>query len=182
MHKVTQGSTLFGMAAEFDSVQDILWAAKEARAAGFTRMDAYTPFPIHGLDDAIGFRDSRVKWIIFFSGLFGGCFGLWLQWWVSTQAYPVNVGGKPFFSWPAFVPVTFECTILLASFGAFFGMLALNGLPKPYHPIFNAKNFELASQNRFFLCIEGDDPKFDVSETRSFLESLEPLTISEVEA
>jgi hypothetical protein len=174
-------SSLYGLVAEFKDPEDILQAAKRVREAGYRRMDAYTPFPVHGMDEAIAFEDNRVPWTIFICGLLGAAGGYFLQYYISVMDFPINSGGRPYHSWPAFIPVTFECTILLASFGAFIGMLAYNGLPKPYHPIFNAPRFELASQDRFFLCIEAADPKFDREETERFLESLKPQLVSAVE-
>lgn len=181
MLRATTEPRLYGLVAEFDDPDAVVSAASAAFDAGYRRMDAYSPFPVHGLADAIGFRDNRVPWMIFFCGLAGASGGLLLQWFTSAVDYPWNVGGKPFFSWPAFIPVTFECTILLAAFGAVFGMLAMNGLPRPYHSIFNAPRFERASQDRFFLCIEADDPRFDVTETARFLRGLAPLNVAEVE-
>ncbi|HZO87624.1 MAG TPA: DUF3341 domain-containing protein [Chthonomonadaceae bacterium] len=173
--------SIFGLVAEFREPEEIVEAAKHAREAGYRQMDAYTPFPVHGLSEALDFEDNRVPWIIFLSGLSGAILGYLMQVFISVVDFPLNVGGRPYHSWPAFVPVTFECTILLASFGATIGMLALNGLPRPYHPIFNAPRFELASQDRFFLCIEATDPKFDRERTEQFLEGLHPVSVSEVE-
>ncbi|HRI42613.1 MAG TPA: DUF3341 domain-containing protein [Fimbriimonadaceae bacterium] len=172
--------TLYGIVAEFLSPEEILDAAERAREAGYTRLDAYTPFPVHGLDDAIKFFDPRIKWMIFFAGLFGGAAGLAFIYFTAVIDYPLNVGGRPLFSWPSFVPVTFECTILFASLTAFFGMLALNGLPKPFHPIFDAERFELASQTSFFLCVESQDPMFDPGKTKDFLQSLGAHNVCEV--
>ena len=171
---------LYGIVAEFNTPDEVVRAARKARKEGYSAMDAYTPFPVHGLDEAIHFEDNRIKWMIFLMGLLGGGFGLWLIWWINTTEYPMNVGGRPLFSWPSFIPVTFECTVLFASLTAFFGMLALNGLPQPHHPIFNAENFERCSQDKFYLCIEACDPKFDAVETASFLETLHAENVSEV--
>ena len=171
---------LYGIVAEFNTPDEVVRAARKARKEGYSAMDAYTPFPVHGLDEASHFEDNRIKWMIFLMGLLGGGFGLWLIWWINTTEYPMNVGGRPLFSWPSFIPVTFECTVLFASLTAFFGMLALNGLPQPHHPIFNAENFERCSQDKFFLCIEACDPKFDAVETASFLETLHAENVSEV--
>lgn len=171
---------LYGMVAEFLSPEAILDAAEKTRAAGYTRLDAYTPFPVHGLDDAIKFSDARIKWLIFFMGLFGGAAGLSFIYFTAVIDYPMNVGARPMFSWPSFIPVTFECTILFASLTATFGMLALNGLPKPYHPIFDAERFDLASQTSFFLCVESQDPEFDPMKTREFLQGLGAHNVSEV--
>jgi hypothetical protein len=171
----------YGLIAEFVEPEAVLAAASRAREAGYRRIEAYSPFPVHGLADAIGPEDHRVKWIIFFGGVLGACSGYALQYWVSAIAYPHNVGGKPLHSWPAFIPITFECMVLFASFAAVLGMLALNGLPRPYHSVFNAKNFDRASRDRFFLCIEADDPLYDPDETRRFLMGLRPVEVSEVE-
>ena len=179
-HATTHEQGVFGVAASFDNPEDLLVAAHRAREAGYTKMDAYTPFPVHGLPDAIGFHDNRVPWIIFFCGLAGALGGYALQYYVSVIDYPLNVGGRPLHSWPTFIPVTFECTILLAALGAVFGMLGLNGFPKPYDPMFNAPGFERVSQDRFFLCIEADDPKFDVQEITRLMQSLNAEAVSEV--
>jgi hypothetical protein len=174
-------AALYGLMAEFDDPDVILDAATKARDAGYKRMEAYSPFPVHGLHEAVGFRDNRMPWIIFFAGLAGAAAGYALQYYVSVVAYPMNVGGRPHHSWPSFIPITFETTVLFAAFGAVIGMLALNGLPLPYHPVFNAPGFERASQDRFFLCIEAADPKFDAKGTEQFLASLNPIQVSAVE-
>lgn len=172
---------IFGVVAEFERPEEVLAAAKETRKAGYSHIDAYTPFPIHGMSEAIGFKDPRVQWTIFLAGLAGGVFGFLFMCWVSAVDYPHNVGGRPLISWPSFIPVTFECTVLMASFAAFFGMLAYNKLPIAHHPIFNARGFERASQDRFILCIESTDPQFDLSEARRFLEGLPDVKgVSEV--
>jgi hypothetical protein len=172
---------LHGIIAEFESAEDLLHAAQRARQAGYTRMDAYSPFPVHGLSEAIGFEDHKVPWVVFLAGVVGAIAGFSLQYYISVVDYPINVGGRPHLSWPSFIPVTFETTVLFAAFGAFIGMLALNGLPQPYHPVFNAPRFERASQDRFFLCIEASDPQFDRVKTRHFLENLGARLVSEVE-
>lgn len=172
---------LHGIIAEFESAEELLHAAKRARKAGYTQMDAYSPFPVHGLSEAIGFEDHKVPWIVFLAGVLGAIAGFSLQYYISVVDYPLNVGGRPFLSWPSFIPVTFETTVLFAAFGAFIGMLALNGLPQPYHPLFNAPRFERASQDRFFLCIEAKDPLLDRTKTRQFLENLGARLVSEVE-
>ncbi|MER3473338.1 MAG: DUF3341 domain-containing protein [Armatimonadota bacterium] len=172
---------LYGIIAEFESAEELLHAAKRAREAGYTQMDAYSPFPVHGLSEAIGFEDHKVPWTVFLAGVVGAIAGFSLQYYISVVDYPLNVGGRPFLSWPSFIPVTFETTVLFAAFGAFIGMLAFNGLPQPYHPVFNAPRFERASQDRFFLCIEAKDPLFDRTKTRQFLENLGARLVSEVE-
>ncbi len=171
----------YGLVAEFDSPERLMDAAEAARDAGYRKMDAYTPFPVHGLSEAIGFSDKKVPWTVFLCGLCGCFLGYSMEWYTAVIDYPLNVGGKPLNALPAFIPVAYESTILLASFGAFFGMLIYNGLPRPYHSIFNAKNFERASQDRFFLAIEAKDKQYDPDETKKFLESCRPLAVSEVE-
>ena len=169
-----------GLMAEFDDPQSLVTATTRAREEGYRRMDAYSPFPIEELHEALGSHHTRLPLIVLIGGLCGGIGGYLLQYWVSVIAYPVNIGGKPMHSWPAFIPVTFECTILAAALSCVLGMLALNGLPMPYHPVFNLPRFALASRNRFFLCIESRDPKFDLDKTRHFLETLGPREVSTV--
>src|SRR5476651_2663054 len=169
-----------GLMAEFDDPQSLVTATERAHREGYRRMDAYSPFPIEELHEALGSQHTRLPLIVLIGGLCGCIGGYALQYWSAVVAYPLNVGGKPFHSWPAFIPVTFECTILVAALSAVLGMLALNGLPMPYHPVFNVPRFALASRNRFFLCIEASDTLFDVETTRSFLETLEPREVSTV--
>jgi hypothetical protein len=169
MHVESAKNPLYGVIAEFDSADDILEAAKRVYSEGYRKIEAYSPFPVHGLAEALGPDDNRIKWMIAGGGLIGVVGGLGLEYWVSSIAYPHNVGGKPLWSWPLFVPPAYECMILGACLTAFVGMFALNGLPRPHHPIFNAKRFELASQDRFFLCVEAEDPKFDKEEVSKFL-------------
>src|SRR5581483_6259528 len=171
---------LYGLMAEFDTPTALVAAARRAYQAGYRRMDAYSPFPIEELHEAIGAHHTRLPLLVLLGGVAGGLGGYALQYWVSAVAYPLNVGGKPFHSWPAFIPVTFECTILVAALSAVLGMLALNGLPMPYHPVFNAPRFALASRNRFFLCVESKDPKFDLERTRRFLNTLNPREVTTV--
>jgi len=173
---------LYGLLAEFDSPTAIVSAAEKTYEAGYRSIDAYTPFPIEELAEAIGFRKNSIALVVLVSGLIGGLSGLGLQIWTSAIAYPLNIGGRPLISWPSFIPATFEMTILLAAFGAVLGMLALNGLPMPYHPVFNAPRFELASRTHFFLCVESKDPKFDPVTTRQFLLSLGANEVSDVES
>lgn len=174
---------LYGIVAEFNEPEEILVAAHAAREAGYKRMDAYTPYPVHHLDEALGMSNTRMGWVVLLMGIFGGSLMFFMQWFATTQHYPLNVGGRPLFSWPQYIVITFEGTVLFAAFTAAFFMLARNGLPRLHHPIFNTPNFEHATRDKFFLCIEADDAEFDVAKTRAFLEGLtpKPLRVSEVE-
>jgi hypothetical protein len=173
--------SVYGLMAEFDTPEDLLEAAQRAYAEGYRRMDAYSPFPVVGLSEAIGFHGTRLPLVVLIGGIAGGLGGYLLQYYTAVIDYPLNVGGRPLHSWPAFIPVTFETTVLLAALCAVLGMLALNGLPRPYHPVFNVPRFELASRNLFFLCIESVDPHFDSERTWQFLECLGPRQVHEVE-
>jgi len=175
-----KSSVIYGLMAEFEDPTSLVTATERAHHEGYRCMDAYSPYPIEELHDALGARHTRLPLIVLIGGLVGCIGGYALQYWSSVIAYPLNIGGKPLHSWPAFIPVTFECTILAAALSCVLGMLALNGLPMPYHPVFNLARFALASRNRFFLCIEAKDPKFDLEATRRFLESLEPREVSTV--
>lgn len=168
--------------AEFDDPSLIVAAAKRTYEAGYRHINAYSPYPIEELAEAIGFRRNMVPLATLVCGLLGAAGGFALQYWTSAIAYPLNVGGRPLLSLPAFIPVTFECTILLASFGAFLGNLMMNRLPQPYHPVFNVPSFARASQDRYFLCVKSDDPKFNDAETRAFLESLGAKEVTNVES
>lgn len=171
---------LYGLAASFDSPEQIVEAAERIHEAGYRKAEGYTPFAVKGLCEALGFHRSGVPLIVFCGGMFGGIGGFFMMWYANVVSYPWNIGGKPPNSWPAFIPITFEMTVLGAGLLALFGMLVLNGLPAPYHPMFRAPNFELASQTQFFICIEAADPLFDPERTRIFLESLHPLAVMEV--
>lgn len=175
-----EAPALYGVTAEFDDPDALVAAAGKTRAEGYRKFDAYSPFPIHGLAEEMGFEDVRIPWMAFFGGLTGAIIGLGFQTFVAVVDYPWNVGGKPLFSWPQFFPITFEATVLCTGLTTFVAQFALNGLPKPYNPIFNAQGFERASQDRFFLCIESRDPKFDVDATAEFLRSLGALNVAEV--
>jgi hypothetical protein len=175
------GSRLYGLMAEFHAPQEVLAAARAAHDAGYRRMDAFTPYPMEELSAALGHHHSRVPLIVLLGGLAGAAGGYLLQYWAAVVNYPMNVGGRPVHSWPAFIVPTFEMTILCAALAAVLGMFALNGLPMPYHPVFNAKNFALASRDRYFLLIEARDPRFDRAATERFLLTLGPSEVSEVE-
>jgi hypothetical protein len=176
----TPQPSIHGLMAEFDSPTALVAAAEKARLAGFRQMDAYTPIPIDELEEALGLQRTRLPILVFLGGLVGGLGGYGLQYWSQTMAYTMNVGGRPFHSWPQFIPVTFETTVLGAALTAFVGMWALNRLPQPYHPVFNVPEFARASTDRFFLCIEATDPRFDRTGTRQFLEGLKPVGVSDV--
>jgi len=172
----------YGLMAEFENPDDLLSAAQRTYAEGYRQVDAFTPFPVEGLAEAIGFHKTHVPQLCLLGGL-TGCFGgFFLQWWPNVIGYPLNIGGKPHNSWPSFIPITFELTILFAGLATVFGMLALNGFPMPYHPVFNAPNFGLASRDRFFLCIMAEDEKYDAQKTREFLQSLNAHEVSEIES
>jgi hypothetical protein len=194
---------LYGYVAEFETPTALVQAAERARAEGYTRMDAYSPFPVEGLAEGLGSKKTLMPLVILIGGICGLIGGYFLQYYTmsidyppssgegtsrlwpsfmptSLQPYPMNVGGRPLHSWPSFIPVTFECTVLIASLSAVFGLLALCGLPMPYHPLFNVPRFALASRSRFFLCIEAADPRFDKERTRQLLDGLQPLEVSEV--
>lgn len=171
---------IFGLAAEFETHEELVRAAEKAYERGFRKMDAYAPFPVEGLAEALG-KKNHIPLLVLLGGILGGCSGYYMEWFANVVSYPINIGGRPLHSWPAFIPITFELTVLGASLTGFFGSLVLNRLPRPYHPMFNLPEFERASQDRFFICIEAGDPRFDREETRKFLAELMPITIAEVE-
>lgn len=172
---------LYGLMAEFDNPTALVSATAKAHQEGYRKMDAYAPYPIEELHHALGAPASKLPMIVFVGGLIGAVSGFSLESWANGVAYPLNVAGKPYISWPMFIPVTFETTVLFAALSAVFGMLALNRLPQPYHPVFNHPRFSAASTDRFFLCIEAQDPQFDLERTRAFLGSLGALEVAPVE-
>jgi Protein of unknown function (DUF3341) len=182
MHHDDTPPKLFGLLAEFDSATAIVNAARRTREAGYTKIDAYSPFPIHEMDDALKLKRTGLPWLVLGGGLTGMIGGFTLQYWASVIEYPLNIGGRPLASWPSFIVPAYETTILLASLTAVVGMIALCGLPMPYHPVFNVPQFSNASGDRFFLSIEAADPKFDLIATRKFLEALNPLGVSDIAA
>lgn len=177
---MTPRPPIHGIMAEFHDPTALIGAIRQAHAAGYRQMDAYTPFPIEEVSEELGMHRNRLPVLVFIGGVVGAVAGLALQYWTSVIDYPINVAGRPLFSLPSFLPVIFECTVLFAALTAVFGMLGLNGLPMPYHPVFNVPRFAMASRDRFFLCIEATDPKFDRAATRRLLEDLAPGEVSEV--
>jgi hypothetical protein len=171
---------LYGMMAEFDNPTELMRAARATYAAGYRNIDAYTPYPIEELADVIGFEKTRVPLVCLLGGVLGGLSGYLLQYWINNISYPLNIGGRPYHSWPAFIIVTFEMTILFGGLSAAIGMLGLNGLPAPYHPVFNNPRFSAVSRDRFFLCIEAADPQFDPESARTFLSAFNTVDITEV--
>src|SRR4051794_37843880 len=171
---------LYGLLAEFPGPTELVEAARRAHEEGYRRVDAYSPFPVDGLAEALGFHRTGMPMVMFLGGLTGAVAGYLMQWWIAAVDYPLNVGGRPLNSWPLFIPVVFEMIVLISALAGVFGLLGLCGLPMPYHPLFNAPRFALASRDRFFLCIESSDPRFDRDATRRFLEALHPREVSEV--
>ena len=177
---MTAKATIWGLMAEFQSAEEVVAAVRRARLAGYRQMDAYTPYAVEGLAWELGMRRSRIASIVLIGGLVGAGVGFWMQYHTLAVDYRLNVGGRPYNSWPVFVPIMFELTILVAACAAFLGMLFLTGLPQPHHPVFSVPQFDRASQDRFFLCIEAMDPKFDLEATKVFLSESHPVEITEV--
>jgi hypothetical protein len=180
-HHRRHAPPLYGVIAEFETPGDLVHAARKVYEQGYRRINGYSPYPIEELSEAIGFTHTSLPLIVFIGGVLGGLAGFFMQYWMEVINYPLNVGGKPFNSWPAFIPITFECTVLAAAFSAVLGMLILNKLPQPYHPVFNVPNFALATRDRFFLAVEANDAKFDHERVVSLLRSLNALDVSDVE-
>jgi hypothetical protein len=171
----------YGVMAEFEGPNELVHAARRTYEEGYRRINGYSPYPIEELSEAIGFTRSALPLIVFIGGLIGGLGGFFMQYWIEVINYPINVGGKPYNSWPAFIPITFECTVLVAAFSAVLGMLFLNKLPQPYHPVFNAPNFALATSDRFFLVVEANDPNYNHGAVVQLLQSLNATEVIDVE-
>jgi Protein of unknown function (DUF3341) len=180
VHEELQPIHNYGLLGEFDTAEQLLTATRRAYAAGFRAMDAYAPFPIEGLSDALGFRPKAVPLIGLFGGMLGAATGYGMQFFIHSISLPIDVGGRPLNSWPSFIPVTFEMAVLFSALALFFGLFILNGHPEPYHPVFNVDAFARASRDRFFLCIQASDPQFDAQATRQFLLSLDAREVSDV--
>jgi len=180
VHHLVEEHTLYGLMAEFETPGQLVAAARRTRDAGFRKFDAFSPLPIHELDDAMDLHDNRVSLFTLIGGLFGCIGGFGLCSWVEAVALPLNIAGRPPISVPMYIPITFECTILIGGLTAAISMILMNGLPQPYHPVFNVERFAAAARNKFFLCIESADPKFDRESTAGFLESLGAEEIAEV--
>ncbi len=172
---------LYGLLAEFHTPSEVVAAAHRVHDAGYTRVDAYSPYPIEEVSEALELHHSPLPMLVLGGGILGAIVGYGLQYWASVIEYPMNIGGRPLNSWPAFIPPTFETTILFAAGTAVLGMLALNGLPEPYHPVFNVPSFVLATRDKFFICIESTDPKFERTETKRFLLGLGTTEVYEVD-
>jgi hypothetical protein len=179
--RATGKRKVWGIAAEYDDTDKIVAAARAAKKLGYTRMDAYTPMPVEGLSIAIGYRNKQMPALMFCGGLIGCTGGMFMEWFANTQSYPLNLGGRPYFTWPNFIVICFEATVLFTAFTGVFGMLALNGLPTLYHPIFNTPGFDRASQDRFFFAIEARDKNFDLDRTLEFLKGTGALNVTIVE-
>ena len=181
-HSAHANVGLFGVMAEYANEEEVVHAAQKMYDLGYRKMDGYTPFPVHGLDEAIGRRRTKLPMLVLAGGIAGLVGGMGMMWFSSVVHYPINVGGRPYFSWPMFIPIAFECTVLLASLTAVFAMLGLNNLPEPYHPTFNVPNFARASRDSFFLCVEATDDKFDVQKLFEDFNTTHARSVHEVPA
>jgi hypothetical protein len=174
------GPTTYGLLAEFGTADAMVHATRKATEAGYTHLDAYSPYPVGEAADALKFPKSEMGPVMFIGGLTGACAGFFMQYWCNKYGYSLNVGGRPFLSWPSFVPITFEMMVLTTALTGLFGLMAICGLPRLNHPLFGSKTFDRATRDRFFLCIEATDPKYDPAATRAFLNDLHPLSVEEV--
>ncbi len=172
---------LYGLLAEFETPEALLEAARKTHEAGYKSVDAFTPLPVEGLAEAVGFHRTRLPLVVLIGGVLGGLTGFFMQYYANVFSYPLNVAGKPFNSWPSFIPITFELTILGAAIFCVFGLLAMNGLPAPYHPVFNVERFALATRDRFFLLVKARDKQFDLAKTKAFMQGLQAREVSEVD-
>ena len=172
---------MYGVMAEFENPTDLVAAARKVYSLGYRRINGYSPYPIEELSEAIGFTHTSLPLIVFIGGVLGGLGGFFMQYWIEVINYPINVGGKPYNSWPAFIPITFEMTVLCAAFAAVLGMLVLNKLPQPYHPVFNLPNFAMATRDRFFLAVEANDPIFEHAKVVQLLKDLGSVEVTDVE-
>jgi hypothetical protein len=170
----------FGLLAQFATADEMSHAIEKAVAAGYTHLDGYSPYPVGDAADALKFSKSEMGPVMFLGGITGACAGFLMQYWANTWGYSLNIGGRPYFSWPMFVPVTFEMMVLTTALTGLFGLIAICGLPRYNHPLFNSKAFERATKDRFFVCIEATDPKYDAAATRTLLNDLHPISVEEV--
>lgn len=177
-----RSTVLYGLIAEFDSPEELMAACRVVRDAGYKKIDAFAPFPVAGLSEAIGFKDKLIPTLMLIGGIVGICWGIGIQFFGLGLSLPINIGGRPLWSWPNFIPITFETMVLTAAFTGGIGMFALNGLPRPHHPVFDAPNFDRASTDKFFLLIEAEDPKFDLDETKQLMLGLGTERVNEIQA
>lgn len=180
MTRAADRSALYGLIAEYDTPEQVVHAAESARKAGYTKMDAYSPHPVEGIEDALGLKPTRLGFVVLAMGLIGAVAGYAMQWYAGAEFYPLNIGGRPMNPWPTYIVITFEVTVLASALTAGLFMLARNGLPRPYHSIFNAPGFERASRDGYYLCVESVDPRFDAAAVRTFLEGTDPVRVEEV--
>lgn len=179
-HNGAEAPQLYGILAEFPDADALVAATRKVAAEGYTHADTFTPYPVGETADALGFPKSEMGPVMFIGGLTGACSGFLMQYWTNGFGYPLNVAGRPYLSWPSFIPITFEMMVLTAALSGLFGLIALCGLPRLYHPLFNSARFDRASRDRFFLCVEAGDPKFDPARTREFMNTLNALSVEEV--
>ena len=177
---MSRNSNVHGVLAEFEDISSLMAAARKVREYGYSKWDAHTPFPVHGLDDAMGIRPTRLPWLVLCCGAMGLCIAILMQWWMNAVDYPLRISGKPFFALAPATPIMFELTVLLSSFAAFFGMLIINGLPRWHNPLFGVERFSRATTDRFFISIEAADPAFEEVRTTEFLQGLQPSAVEAI--